>query len=301
MIFRSRAAPAASWLAILFMGVADADALSLRNAKAEAFLGDMRPGSVVVLSSAAGGPLSVENAGAEPVTIEASVEQSPPKKLKDGFDPLPDLGWVEINNRVREVDVGKSWSPDVRLKVPKDRRLEGGLYQFDFLFKGRSPGGGGGLTVRTAVTLAVGEKDVGEKDVGGARDGPTEGLTLSPKKARIEGIPIGARVPARSETFRALKLANPGDKPLTVRARAVRARPGETRLEDGWTPAPNPSWLKTGPPLTVPAGGVAQAAFELEIPRQRRYLGRSWAFTVAVDDDDGGRAWWTLYVRTAPE
>lgn len=296
IIARSRAAPAALRLAILLFGVADADALSLRSAAAEVFLGDARPGSVVVLSRAAGTAPSVENAGSEPLEVLVTWEVPPPERLKDGFDPLPDPKWVALKSAHWTLAPGESAEPVVAVAVPKERRLEGAQFQFDCVFRARAPGGSA-VTLRTAVLLAVGSG--GPEDIPRRAEGS---LVVSPAKAKLEGVALGSRRPARSEAFRAVKLANAGESEAVVRLTPMRSWGEPVRLEDGYAPAPNPNWLKTGPPVRVRAGEVAEAAFELEIPRQARYRGRKWAFVVAVDAEQGGlrgRSWWILYVRTS--
>lgn len=296
-IARTRAAPAALWLAILLFGVSGANALSLRSVAAEAFLGDVRPGSVVVLSSAVGVAPAVENAGGEPVEVLVTWEVPPPERLKDGFDPLPDTKWVALKGMRWTLAPGQRAEPVVSVALPKDRRLEGAQFQFDCVFHARAPGGSE-ATLRTAVLLSVSEAGpVGDLP----RDGGAGGLIVSPSKARLEGVALGKRQPARSKTFRAVKLANAGESEAVVSLRSVRAWDETVRLEDGYAPAPNPYWLKAGPPIRVPAGEFAQAPLELDIPRQKRYRGRKWAFVVAVDAEQGGRrgrSWWTLYVRT---
>ena len=295
-IAHSKAAPAAFWLAILFLGVADANALSLRSAAAEAFQGDVRPGSVVVLSSAAGTAPLVENAGGEPVDVLVTWEVPPPGRLKDGFDPLPDPKWVAVKGASWTLAPGQRAEPVVAVTFPKDRRLEGAQFQFDCVFHARASGGSE-ATLRIAVLLAVGEGGPGDSP----RDGLAGSLIVSPSKARLEGVALGKRQAASSKTFRAVKLANAGESEAVVRLTPVRAWDETVRLEDGYAPAPNPNWLKAGPPVRVPAGEFAQAPLELDIPRQERYRGRKWVFVVAVDAEQGGRrgrSWWTLYVRT---
>ncbi len=270
-------------------------ALSLRSSAAEINLGDVRPGKVPVVGET--GPLSVENTGAEAFMLEVSVADPPADRLRDGYDPLPDVGkQVAAKGPSRPLEPGGKSELDVKVAIPGG--LAGGQYQFDCLLKGRGSGGSV-LTLRTGVTLSVGEGDPPEIP----RE-PVAGFSVSPAKAHLEGVPLGARAAARSETFRGLKLANAGETALNVRVRPVRAWDESVRLEDGYTPAPNPQWLKTGPALRVKPGEVAEASFTLDIPRQKRYRGRRWAFVVAVDAEGGGargRTWWTLYVRTQDE
>lgn len=294
-IARFRAAKAWPWLAILLLGVADAEALTLRSAKAEAFLGAVRPGSVVVLSSAAGNSLFVENAGGEPVDLTVTLDMPSAGRLRDGYETLPDPKWVSLKGARWTLAPGERAEPEIVVTVAKERKFAGGQFQFDCLYRGRAPGGSE-VTLRTVVTVAVEDGSLEEIP---RRAGS---LVVSPVRARVEGVALGRRVAAKSDGFRALKLANAGESQAMVRLTPARSWDETVRLEDGWMPAPNPNWLKTGPPVTVAAGGVAQAALELEIPRQARYRGRKWAFVVAVDSEQGGRrarSWWTLYVRTS--
>jgi hypothetical protein len=291
-----RAALIGSVLSLALFGVGPCHALSLRSSAAEIFLGDVRQGKV----SAAGlkGPLSVVNTGNEKAVIEVSAENPPAERLKDGYDPLPDvLKQVVVKGPSRPLEPGEKSVLDIVVALPAG--LEGGQYQFDCVLKGRNAGGSA-LTLRTAVTMSVGE--VNRADI--AREPEGSGFSVSPAKAHLEGVPLGGREAARSEKFPGLKLANAGESVLVVSAKPVRVWDESVRIEDGYAPAPNPNWLKTGPAHRIKPGEVAEASFVLEIPRQKRYRGRKWAFVVAVDAEGSGRigrTWWTLYVRTQDE
>lgn len=270
-------------------------ALSLRSSSAEMALGDVRPGKISVVGVS--GPLTVENAGAESVTLEVSASTPPPDRLKDGYDPLPDVARrVHVKGPSRPLGPGEKAEIAVTVDLSGDEGLKGGQYQFDCALKGRGSGASA-LSLRTAVTLSVGDSDPPEME----REPAVEGFSVSPAKARVEGVPLGKRAEAVSKTFRGLKLANASDAEVRVQATPVRSWDKSVRIEDGYTPAPNPRWLKTVPELRVKPGEVKEVTFALEIPEQARYLGRNWAFVVALDAAGGAhraRTWWTLCVRT---
>jgi hypothetical protein len=93
-----------------------------------------------------------------------------------------------------------------------------------------------------------------------------------------------------------LKLVNAGTRDLTVRLSTLRAWPEGLRAPQGHARAPNPRWLKTGPPVKVKAGSVVPAALELLVPDEPRYRGRRWSFLVAADAEGGGRPGRALFV-----
>lgn len=285
---RARAATAA-WLGALFWGAAAAHALSLRSTRAEAFLGEARPGGRLSYARALGAPLGVENAGGEPARVELSVSIPPPRDLADGYEALPDPRWVRLDGASHALDPGRSGTTDVSVELPRDAGPEGGQYQFDCLIRGHGPGGGG-LTLRTRVLFAVGGGDPPEVP----RD-PPEGFLLSPTRARAEGAPLGRRHPLAAGAG-GLKLVNAGTRDVTVRLSTLRAWPEGADPPEGFARAPNPRWLKTGPPLRVKAGTVEAARLELLVPDEPRYRGRRWSFLVAADAEAGGRAGRSLFV-----
>ena len=290
-----RAALVASWLAVLTLGTGSAEALGLRSSQAELFLGDAKPGETLSSARAPLGPLTAENAGKEPLSLGVSARGAPRSRLRDGFEPLPDLKWVVIPRPSHSLDPGETAEIGLEARVPDDPRLANGQYQFDAVLAGRTAAGAA-LELRTAVLLTVGGADPPP-----APKEPDDGVfALTPAKARLEGFPLGARKPDRPYRA-AVRIANAGTEELRVTLSPVRSWDESVRFEEGWTPAPNPRWLKAPAPIRVKPGKVAEAAFELEIPDQPRYRGRRMAFVVAVDARRGGlvtRRWWTLYVKT---
>lgn len=290
---RSRAAPAASWLAVLMLGAADADALSLRSTRAEAFLGEASPGRIVVFARRTGEPLGLVNTGTEPAFIEASVGIPPPAKLMDGCDALADPKWVRVKGAGRTLSPGETLELDVSIAVPKDARH--GQRQFDLLLSGKSPGGSA-LKMSTRLTFAVGEGDPPALD-----SSPPEGFDVSPRAGKADQVPLGRRVALRASEAGGLKLINAGEKDLRTRLATSREWPDGIRPPEGYGPAPDPRWLKTGPEVKVPAGAVREAALEIEVPREARYAGRKWSFLVALDAEGGGtrgRKWFVMSVTT---
>jgi hypothetical protein len=284
-----RGAAPAAWLMALFWGAAAAHALSLRSTRAEAFLGESPPGGTLSYSRALGAPLGVENAGTEPARIELSVAIPPPGELADGYEALPDPSWVRLEKASHALEPGARGETDVRVVLPKDARLEGRQFQFHCLFRGRETAGGG-LTLRTRLLLAAGAGD--PPQTAGAAP---EGFALLPARGRAEGVPLG-RPFAPPSGAGGLKLVNAGTREATVRLSTLRAWPEDFSPPEGFAPAPNPRWLRTGAPVRLPAGSIASAALELMVPDEPRYRGRRWAFLVAADAEAGGKKGRSLYV-----
>lgn len=289
----ARAVPWA-WLAAMMLMAAQSRALSLRSTRAEAFLGEHRPGSRVSYSKAVGAPLGVENAGGEPASVELSLAAPPPGTLADGYEPLPPA-WAKATMLSFALDPGKSGETDITVTLPKDASLDGRQFQLECGLAGRAPGGSA-LTLRTRLYLAVGDGDPPD-----CPSPPEWELSVSPRTATLPVSP-GRIKPLAGPGFSGVKVANGSDKDAVVRVRAVRVWPEGMSPPPGFVAAPNPRWLSGGSPLTVRGGSVGTAELALTVPKDPRYRGKKWAFLVAVDVESAGRKgryWLVLAVEVA--
>lgn len=292
----AKAAPWA-WSAVVIMTAAASHALSLRSTRAEAFLGEVRPGSRVSYSKAVGAPLGVENPGPEPAVVELSFSAPPPERLADGYEPVPDPGWAAASVRSHSLDPGENGMTEIVVSVPKDRSLEGRQFQLECDLTGRGPDGGV-LKLRTKLLLSVGDGDPPDCPLA-PKEWPVE---ASPRFVQLRA-PLGRASPLIGPGFTGIKLANAGESEATARLAPVRGWPEGISPPPGYPPAPNPRWLSGGPPMRVPAGTVRTAPLALAVPKDPRYRGKKWAFLLAVDIETGGkrgRTWVVLGVTAEP-
>jgi hypothetical protein len=261
-------------LVLALFGAGTCRALSLRSSTAEAFLGDVVPGTKVVFSRATGAKLRVENSGASTARVEFKVVSPPMEGVRDGFEPWPYPDRVRATISRAELKPGEASEAELAVSVPKDSALIGGQYEFDVVATG-SDRAGASLTLKTRVLLSVGAPlPSADVPAGGFAERP--GFDVSPKSA--------------SGKEATLKMANAGEEDLTVTLSPARDWNDDARLQDGYEPAPNPRWLRFEPGIVkVRAGAVGRARIWADVPREKRYAGRRWAFVAAVDAVAGGR------------
>lgn len=293
----ARAALLWAWSAAVFGTAAESRALSLRSTRAEAFLGEVRPGGRLAYSKAVGAAYGVENAGKEPATVELTFAVPARERLVDGYEPIPDPGWASAAVMRHALDPGESGATEILVRVPKDEALDGRQFQLECGLAGRSPSGGL-LRLKTLLLLAVGDGDPAEFPPAP----PDWAFEASPRSAELRVEP-GRTSPLIGPGFKGVTLANAGEQDATVRIAAVRAWPEDRLPPAGYAPAPNPRWLSGGPPLRVRAQTVRTAPLSLTVPQDPRYRGKKWAFLVAVDAESGGRrgrTWLVLGVTIEP-
>ncbi|MFI5346993.1 MAG: hypothetical protein ACHQ51_11525 [Elusimicrobiota bacterium] len=281
-----RAAPAfGAVLSLALLGVGPCHALSLRSSAAEAFLGDVLPGTTVVYSRVMGARLRVEDAGSEAVRVEFKIVSPPQSDCKAGYESWPFPGKVRVETFHANAKPEEAAEAEITVNVPKDAALGGGQYQFDVWEVARDRSGAS-LTLKTRVLLSVGAPlTTADAPAGGFAERP--GFVLSPQ--------------AESKNEASLKIVNAGEEDLVVTFSPARNESEDVRIREGYEPAPNPRWLRFDPGVVkVRAGAIGRARIWADVPKQRRYAGRRWAFVTAVDAVGAGRAtrrYFVLYVN----
>jgi hypothetical protein len=272
---KARAAPfVGAILSLALVRAGPSHALSLRSSAAEAFLGDVVPGTTVVFSRATGGGLRVENSGRDPMRIEFKVVSPPPGGLRDGYESWPYPDRVRATVSRAELKPGEAADAELAVTAPKDSALIGGQYEFDVMATGYDRAGAS-LSLKTRVLLSVGAPlPPADVPAGGFAERP--GFTLAPRSA--------------SGKEATLKIVNAGEEDLTVTLSPARVWNDDARIMDGYEPAANPRWLHFEPGVVkVRAGAIGRARIWADVPREPRYAGRRWAFVAAVDAVAGGR------------
>jgi hypothetical protein len=262
-------------LSLVLLGTGASHALSLRGASAELAL------------SESGTRLKVENTGVEPVRVEFVVAAPKVESCKDGYEPWPFPSRVRVETIRRAAKPGEAAEAEVSASAPKGFAPQGGQYELDALATGRDEAGLT-LTVKTRLLLSLGGPLASEKDV------VTEeraGFSLAPKSA------IGKEA--------TVKIVNAEAEDLSVSITAAKDWSGDVRFPEGYEPVPNPRWLRSEPAAQrIRAGEIGRARIWADVPREKRYAGRRWAFVAAVDAVAGGRTtrrYFVLSVETPKE
>lgn len=246
-------------------------ALSLRNSAAEIVVGLTSGERTRTV------PLTVTNTGLEKAVLRLEVLPPAAAELKDGYEPIPDLGWVRFKTWWYALDPGGSASAQALIALPRGKGVKPGWYQAQWVSEAESPAG---LRLRLPSKLLVRVKPERRRlEERRRKTRKREGLdiVLSPPRAKVR-VEIGRGAPAGR-----LKAANANVEVVTVEARALdpAEAPDAPRLPEGWEWAPNPDWLATAAEFVeVAAGKVGELELVLDIPDQDRYRGRRWAFLV---------------------
>jgi hypothetical protein len=102
-----------------------AAAIGLAVTYPDMVLEQVAPGTVFRSFKDKGVPYVVLNKTDGPVEVEVLVEARPPKDVKPGYEPIPDVSWIQITPARFTMEKGEKKSLELTLSVPKDKALVG--------------------------------------------------------------------------------------------------------------------------------------------------------------------------------
>ncbi len=118
-------------LSIILIAANTAYAGGLSTTFVEVKLKDLQPGKTYSMKEEKGRALKVDNT-TEDMTVDIAIEPEIPVdyNLVPGYEPIPDLSWIEIEkSSFKGIGPGQAAETDIRIAIPKGKKHSGRKYQ----------------------------------------------------------------------------------------------------------------------------------------------------------------------------
>ena len=110
--------------------ITHAGAAGLSSTFSEVKIENLSIGTSYSTTKEAGLPLNVVNTGDEPIDLKVDILLPEQSELKEGFEPIPDIGWITLeNDEFKGVKPKDSAIADVNISIPDDPKYLGKKYQ----------------------------------------------------------------------------------------------------------------------------------------------------------------------------
>ncbi len=234
-----------------------------------------KPGRVYDLKEASHVPFGIENRG--DAEIEVAVEFERPRKglLSKDYEEIPDPSWLKaVPAKLRVPAKGVGFF-DLLLSIPDDPKLVGRHFQVSVKAVGTA--GLFGVAVENRVRFSVGP---GPQSLAAEKKKKAMqqlDFDVTPPTLFLTEVPVGGPWDSRKEARKTVRVANYARDALKVRM-TVEGWDASMPLPEGYTPIPDPSWIKVRTPeMTVAPDEIAQTGFVLSVPDEPKYRGKRWA------------------------
>ncbi|MBI2070236.1 MAG: hypothetical protein HYT79_06495 [Elusimicrobia bacterium] len=264
-------------------------AAGLASRFSEVTIDDVQPGVAYGILEAAGLPLSVQNKSESAVLIRVDVQK--PEAARDGFEPIPDIGWVKLEKSEFKIKAGREGATDIVIAIPDDNRLLGKKFQVNFW--SRSVGPGLQLGLLSSLRLSVAAKRLSTEDlarhVQGIKNRSLWAVEFWPPKVILADVAAGRAYDAQKDGHAIFRLVNTSERKQRLALTVRSFEQAGVGLPSGYEDCPDPSWVSASQRIKIRSKKEKRVHVALALPDESR--GRRFACVLEAVIDGAPVDW----------
>ncbi|MDD5302442.1 MAG: hypothetical protein PHS14_04965 [Elusimicrobia bacterium] len=280
-----------------------AAAAGLRTPFGEVIIRNLKIGQTYSMYKLVNLPLRVVNTGGEPTEIRIETVRS--SALNEGYEPIPSLDWVRVDQGTFTVAANREAVTDLILTIPNDPKLLGRRFQAD-IWTHSVDHRAYLVGLKSRILIHIDSTPPSEEEL--KKKFVNESLanldfTISPMNAEVFDVPVGREVDLRKEHKLVIKVVNPNDTALNFRVRSIPVGESMILAPVGYIEARDPLWLRPEKDiLKIDGSSISSLGLRLSIPDEPGVRGRNLYFIVAfevLEQKIPTRVYYRLMVHTA--
>ncbi len=224
--------------------------------------------------------LRVMNRGEKPIELKMEVLVPSVSELKEGYEPIPDASWVELEKDYFFLEPSKYAMTDVIVTVPNDKKYLGKKYQVNIW--SQTVGGGQlpialGLKSRLLLETSEKERDL-SKEFGESFD-----FAVFPDEVSLENLKLGEVCDVRKVFGKLLRVKNRSHYPHMYEIRSVSPKIAAVRVKNGYEDCPDPELLTFDKSkFELKGKKKARVGIYLNFPKREEYAGKKYLFAIRI-------------------
>lgn len=262
-------------------------AAGLRTPFGEVIVRNIKIGQTYSLYKLVNLPLRVVNTGSEDVDLQIETIPAPLSKLRPGYEPLPSIDWVKVDQSSFTVAPNREVATDLIITIPNDPSLLGRRFEAHIWSHTKSLRGAFGVGIESRLMLEIDSTPPTEEELKAKFvDERVANLdfTVLPSESNVGQIELGRKIDLRKERKVSIKMINPNERALNFRVRSIPVWESLIRPPEGYEAAYNPQWLKPEHDvLKVEGNTIAEENLTLDVPDEPRVRGKNFLFIVSIE------------------
>lgn len=292
-------------LALMGWAMTASALMGLRSKFAEVSVEHLKIGRSYSMLELMNFPLRVMNTGTEPMPLSVTV--LPPAvagEFREGYEPIPDVGWIHLQQSSFTVPPGIEGVTDVVITIPDDPALMGRRFVV-YLWTKSENLAYTGVGLKSRLLLSVSSQKATDAEVKAA---PSHkrlanlNFSLNPMEVLMSDVPTGLSVKIKEKETDVM-LISPNPESYTFRLTPVAAWETSLALPKGFASAPDPKWLEAKTPLVkMKPYSMQPLDLSLRIPSEERFKGQRYMFVLKAEiegQDISAAAYVKIFVETA--
>ncbi|MEW6042164.1 MAG: hypothetical protein AB1633_11650 [Elusimicrobiota bacterium] len=261
----------------------------LTTLTADIVVTNLKIGQTYNLTQLANMPYRIQNTGNFETKIVVDIFPPSLKKVKTGYEPIPDVNWVKLSKREFLLLPMEEEKSDIIISIPDDESLLGKKYEvlFHATTRPKKP------TEPTSFAISVGVFSSIRFDIAPRPATPEEiqkleraytkslELSLVPNELIVRNVPVGEKIDIKKFASGTLKIVNSGNDSVKMIVRALTAKEAGITPPAGYEPEPDVSFIRVRKRnVKLKSNTIEEINFTIEFPDEQIYKGRKYMFVI---------------------
>lgn len=254
------------------------------------YLGNLKIGQTYSLKQLVGYGFNAQYRGVALVVVNISARR-PRNTTSDGFEPIPDETWVDIDRRSFALDSYQTAETDIHVTIPNDEKYLGKKYCVLIVpeTSAATVVGGGialGTALECALRLDIAPKPATPEEIRLLKKqllGQALQVNISPERVFLTEVPIGRNVDVKQEYGDDIKIVNMSDFECNVEIEQLPASKLGFFPPVGYKEPEKQEWLKLGKKkFKVGANQIGIIPLYVNLPKDKVKKNDKLLFTMRV-------------------
>lgn len=281
----------------LFAGIyfiCPAYAVGITGSFQEVTIQNLRVGQTHHTSQLANLSLVITNAGERAINLKAEVLSPAKKKLKEGYQSIPNVSWIKLVPVHSIIGPGKKQAIDIVISIPDRDEYLGKKYQFNIW----------AYSTNEAVNVGIESKVLFTTfhKKGKIRESVNLNFEVTPEDIHIEKVKVGKKIDLEKVFGEVLEVKNLGEIGSLYNFESISVKNSQIKLTKGYEDCPDPSFLTfSEKQAAIGKKSTKKIKMFLCFPKKRKYRKKKYMFIARVkvfSGDVAKEVYCKIYVST---
>jgi hypothetical protein len=266
---------------ILFLFLAqDGNTGGISTSFTEVAVRNLSIGKNYAMGEKVGRKLEVRNRGENSIELKMEVLVPSKSELKEGYEPIPEASWIELEKDYFSVEPSKSAVTDVIVTIPNDKKYLGKKYQAYIwshtVGKGNLPIALG-LKSKLLLEISEQERDL-SKEFGGKFD-----FAIFPDEIVLGNVKLGKIYDIKKVFGKLLEVKNCSLYSRIYEIKSISREKAGIGVKNGYEDCPNPDFLTFDKSkFDLKGKKKTRVKMYLNFPKREEYAGKKYIFVVRI-------------------
>ncbi|MFA5859746.1 MAG: hypothetical protein WC955_11860 [Elusimicrobiota bacterium] len=228
--------------------------------------------------------------GGKELTTVLFVPEKPVENNSLGYEPIPDMNWVEFEKTEFQPNPGENIESDIIVRIPNDEAILGKKYFFYVYIREQAPKEmkAGAIilaALECSVNFSIANKPPTAEEIRKLKQAKFGGglsLTISPRRLFLEGVKVGEKYDVKKELGDIIKILNSTNNDAVIEFDIKTVANSKLLLPLDYEDLPDEKYVSIPKKLKVKKNAIVEMPLKINLPKKEELFNKKYYFIITA-------------------